>query len=425
MHSQSLPNTQIQHNLLGATRDGIGPHIPIQPLDLRPLPTPTIRQAAKDLAGLPGTEFKGDGRLGLQAGNRTAELQHRFGLMHDLALIDQVLEPVIRGLDLAGHVRELEADDGVIDEFLAEGLALVRVLDALLVADAGEADALDDDADALVVEVRHDDLEALVFLAEEVLHGDLDVLEGHVRGPARPDALAVHLPRADALGALDQQGGDAVHPRSARADCRGEVVAPDAVGDPFLLSVDDVVFAVLGELSFAGQVGDVAAGVGLGDGETDALVAVENLGEDTVDEGFFSELHERGAADAEAADEIPDQTAASGSRDLVCDDHLVEEIPLFGAYAPNAMLRHLGGIFMKAHQAGEVAPLAHLFVYRVGNFLGFIPFGDVGFYLRLNPFADLLSKSGVCQVKVGCVVLDFCQQPLSVPEVKATYALIP
>ena len=77
--------------------------------------------------------------------------------MHGLALVDQALEPAVGGFDLAGHVRELEADDGVVDEGLAEGAALVGVLDGFFVADAGEAQALDDDADALVVEVRHDD----------------------------------------------------------------------------------------------------------------------------------------------------------------------------------------------------------------------------------------------------------------------------
>lgn len=45
----------------------------------------------------------------------------------------------------------------MVDEFLAEGTALVCVFYGFFVADAGEADALDDDADALVVEVRHDD----------------------------------------------------------------------------------------------------------------------------------------------------------------------------------------------------------------------------------------------------------------------------
>lgn len=43
----------------------------------------------------------------------------------------------------------------MINEFLAESAAFVRVLDRLLVTDSGEADALDNDADALVIEVGH------------------------------------------------------------------------------------------------------------------------------------------------------------------------------------------------------------------------------------------------------------------------------
>ena len=150
----------------------------------------------------------------------------------------------MRGLDLARHVRELHADDRVVDQAFPKRLALVRVLHRLLVADAGEAEALDDDADTLVVEVGHDDLEPLVLLAEEVFDGDLDVFEGDVGGSAGTDALAVHPPGADAFGALDEEGGDAVHARPTGSDGGGEVVAPDAVGDPFLLAVDDVVLPV-------------------------------------------------------------------------------------------------------------------------------------------------------------------------------------
>lgn len=73
-----------------------------------------------------------------------------------LTLIDDVLEPVVAGFDLAGHVREFEADDGVVDEALAEGFALVGIFDGFFITDTGEADALDYDADALVVEVGHD-----------------------------------------------------------------------------------------------------------------------------------------------------------------------------------------------------------------------------------------------------------------------------
>ena len=54
-------------------------------------------------------------------------------------------------------MRELEPNDGVVDKFLAEGAALVGVFYRFFVADAGEAEALDDDADAFVVEIRHDD----------------------------------------------------------------------------------------------------------------------------------------------------------------------------------------------------------------------------------------------------------------------------
>jgi hypothetical protein len=48
---------------------------------------------------------------------------------------------------------ELEADDRVINETLTKSLALVCILYALLVADTGETKRLDNDADALVVEV--------------------------------------------------------------------------------------------------------------------------------------------------------------------------------------------------------------------------------------------------------------------------------
>lgn len=133
----------------------------------------------------------------------------------------------------------------MIDKPLTERLSLVSILHRFLVAHAREAETLDDDADALVIEVGHDDLEPLVLLANEVFHGHLDVFEGDVGGSAAPDALAVHAAGCDAAGAaLDEEDGDAVHAWAAGADGDGEVVAPDAVGDPFLFAVDDVVFAV-------------------------------------------------------------------------------------------------------------------------------------------------------------------------------------
>lgn len=119
------------------------------------LSTTTITQSSKDLARLSGAKLKRDCGLRFQPGDGAAELQHRFGVVHDIALVNEVLQPVVRGLDLAGHVGEFEPNDRVVNELLAESAALVGVLDGFLVTDSGEADALDDDADALVVEVCH------------------------------------------------------------------------------------------------------------------------------------------------------------------------------------------------------------------------------------------------------------------------------
>ncbi len=75
--------------------------------------------------------------------------------MHNVALVDQILKPVVGGFDLTGHVCKLQPDDGVVYEFLAESAAFVSVLDGLFIADSGESNALNDYTNALMVEVGH------------------------------------------------------------------------------------------------------------------------------------------------------------------------------------------------------------------------------------------------------------------------------
>lgn len=70
--------------------------------------------------------------------------------------MDDVFKPIVACFDLAGHVGELETNNGMVDETLAECFSLVGVFDRFFIADAREPDALDDDADAFVVEVCHD-----------------------------------------------------------------------------------------------------------------------------------------------------------------------------------------------------------------------------------------------------------------------------
>jgi hypothetical protein len=51
---------------------------------------------------------------------------------------------------------KFETDNRVLDEFLAESAPFVGVFDTFLVANAGEAETLDDDTDTFVIEVCHD-----------------------------------------------------------------------------------------------------------------------------------------------------------------------------------------------------------------------------------------------------------------------------
>lgn len=157
VHAQTLPHAQVKHDLFTATWDGIGTDIPVQTLDLAALTTTAITETTKDLTGLASSVFKGSGGLGLETGNGTTQLEHSFGVVHTLALEHDVLQPVVGGFDLARHVGELQTNDGVVDETLAKGLALVGILNRLFVADTGKTDALNYNTDSLVVEVGHDD----------------------------------------------------------------------------------------------------------------------------------------------------------------------------------------------------------------------------------------------------------------------------
>lgn len=113
-----------------------------------------------------------------------------------------------------------------------------------------------------MVEVGHNDLESLVLLADQVFYRNLDVFEGDVGGAAAPYTLAVHLAGRNATkAALDEENGDAVHARAACTDSSCEVVTPDTIGNPLLLTVDNVMLAVFGELSFTCQVCNITTSI--------------------------------------------------------------------------------------------------------------------------------------------------------------------
>lgn len=155
VHTQALAHAQVQHNLFTSTGNGVGANITVQPLDLTTLAATAVTETTEDLACLASTVLKGGGRLGLETGNGTTQLEHGLGVIHALALEDSVLQPVVACFDLACHVCQLQPNDGVVDEPLAKGLSLVGIFYGLFVADTSESNALDHDTDSLVVEVGH------------------------------------------------------------------------------------------------------------------------------------------------------------------------------------------------------------------------------------------------------------------------------
>lgn len=246
--------------------------------------------------------------------------------------------------------------------------------------------------------------EALVLLAEQVLNRDLDILKGDVSGAGRPDTLAVHTASRDTGAALNEQQRNAVHARAASPHGSGEVVGPDTVGDPLLLAVDDEVLAILAQLGLAGEVGNVGAGIGLGDGQADALVAAQDARAEALLESLGAKLEEWRAADTETSNQVPDEAARAGPGQLVGHNQLVEEIPLLrgdGLYACG----HEVGRVLDAQQTGQVASATHLLVNLLGNTLRLIPLGHMRLDIGLNPLTQLSAQGRVGLVEVGGVVV--------------------
>lgn len=408
MDLEGLSHGQIQHNLLGSTGDGVSSDLSVQSLDLSSETASGVRKTTKNLGSLSGTQLEGLGGLGLATSNGSSKSEHGLLLGEHLALEDQVLEPGVGGLDSNGHVGELGSDDGVLDQRLAKGLSLVGVLAGLLVADSRGSVGLDDDTDSLVVEVGHDDLETLVLLAEQVLHGDLDVLHGDPGGAGRQHTLGVHSSGLKTLHAsLEQQNGNTVHAGAGAAgsDGNGEVVGPDTVGDPLLDTVDNVVLSVGGQLGGGGDVGDIGAGVGLGDTQTDSLGAVEQTGENSLLEGLLGKLDHGRQTNAVATKQVPGETSGASSHDLVGDDELVEHVVLLNGDGGNLDVGVLGQLLVGgSERAGKVTSLAHLLEDLLGDLLLLVPLLDEGLNLLLDPLSDLVTQLGVGLLVVGVVV---------------------
>ena len=109
--------------------------------------------------------------------------------------------------------------------------------------------------------------ESLIFLANEILDGDFDIFKCYVCSSTTPYTLTVHPSGAyTAVFTLNEKHTNTSCTLTACTNSGSEVIAPDAIGNPFFLAIDNVMLSIFRKFSFAIQVCNVASGVRLGNG---------------------------------------------------------------------------------------------------------------------------------------------------------------
>lgn len=173
----------------------------------------------------------------------------------------------------------------------------------------------------------------MVFLSNQVLNRDLHVVQLDESSPGRDlprDFETAHVnPRV--VFERDDKEGNACCSRTggAGADGHGGVVGPDAVCDPFLGAVYNVVLPVGGFLGRSHDPGHVGAGLGFCDGDADSFSAQEDVGDDFFLEDGGAELEDEGEAEGDAGCEGAWGAGEAGADHFVAVDVTVKGVKVF------------------------------------------------------------------------------------------------
>mmetsp|Transcript_77200 Transcript_77200/g.236238 ORF Transcript_77200/g.236238 Transcript_77200/m.236238 type:complete len:337 (+) Transcript_77200:90-1100(+) len=290
-----LAHGQIQHDLLAAAADGHDTHLPVDALDPPPGAIPGEALAAEDLAGLARAKLHEPRPADLDQRDVAAQLLLWVAAFD---LIGIILELLLHALDARGHLGNLVPDDLVVDQALAEGPAPPREGNRLGEANAGEAQHLHCEHEALVVEVDHGVLEAVTFFADQIGHRHSHVVELDVRGVRRPPALRLHPAHRDPWHApLEHEHARSPTPRGVGSGPAqdGEEVSFHAASDPLLRAVHDVDIAFPRGCRADGA--DIGAAAWLGDAEACGLVARDAIADNARSELVAAVNHDRRQAD--------------------------------------------------------------------------------------------------------------------------------
>lgn len=270
--------------------------------------------------------FEHDTRMSLRSCSQSTQLHVSLLFPHLRHLIHELLDPRPVALEQSPALRESMAHHRLIHERLAKRFTLQAVVEDRAESHARLPARADGDGQTLVVEVGHDVAHALALFADQILDWHFDVVELNESRPSADLPRDFETAHGDAWVAFKRHDE---HRETARAgtagsDGHGGVVGPDAVGDPLLRAVDDVLLAVLGLDRGGFDVRDVAASIGLSDGDARSFPAPEQIRQEALLQLLGAELDDWGDSKGHSGRHAGGRAGQAGAVHLVNVDEVVE-----------------------------------------------------------------------------------------------------
>mmetsp|Transcript_8052 Transcript_8052/g.17479 ORF Transcript_8052/g.17479 Transcript_8052/m.17479 type:complete len:223 (-) Transcript_8052:683-1351(-) len=162
---------------------------------------------------------------------------------------------------------ELEANDRLLNESLAEDLALFRPKECIAESSTDLPKQVVANQPSFVVKVVHDKPETVILLPEQVFSWHLHVIEDHQSSPSTGGVCGLNLASVHTVSALDEDKRETCCTWPTRPHRRHEVVGVGALSDPLLDTIDNVELPIGSLLGSSTKGGHVAASERLADGQ--------------------------------------------------------------------------------------------------------------------------------------------------------------
>ena len=158
-------------------------------------------------------------------------------IRHLSHLVCNILEPSLVGFRVCDHFRELSTNNRLLVQLLAEDHTLISPLHTFLRHRPHPPNRRINHHPSLMVKVRKNDVDSLVLHTQQILGWNLDVVECDKRCACGGGVRSLNCLGLNAFLAFDQHHGETL----IGLNTGDKVVAPHAVRDPFLSSIDNVV----------------------------------------------------------------------------------------------------------------------------------------------------------------------------------------